>query len=98
MKLQRATGPARAVLVGGVVACLAALAVAAPASADPGAGTDKASRAASSAVQSAPDARTCTQRPSAGKSTNDEYLSCLGVSARLDRVPSVGESATLTAT
>ena len=40
----------------------------------------------------------CTLRPSAAKSHLDEFLSCLAVSAKLDRVPAVGETANLTAT
>jgi hypothetical protein len=37
----------------------------------------------------------CAERPSAGKSHDDEWLSCIGVGATLDRAPSVGETATL---
>src|SRR5262249_15945298 len=40
----------------------------------------------------------CTEHPSAGKSAHDEWLSCVGVQAQLDRVPSVGETATLRVT
>ncbi|TYB98923.1 hypothetical protein FXF53_16515 [Micromonospora sp. WP24] len=40
----------------------------------------------------------CGLRPSAGKSAKDEQLSCLGVEAKLDRTPAVGEQATLRVT
>lgn len=70
---------------------LAVLGLAAgPAGADPG----TAGKGAAPGYR-APTGPTCTERPSASKSANDEWLSCLGVSASLDRPLSVGETATL---
>jgi hypothetical protein len=61
------------------------------------AGNDPKGQPAVSTPRLAPTS-SCTLRPSAGKSRSDEYLSCLAVSATLDRVPAVGATATLTAT
>ncbi|RKF24201.1 hypothetical protein [Micromonospora globbae] len=92
----KATRPARtalAVLVPGVMVAVAS--VAAPAhAADPGEGA----KARTTPAYQPATGDTCGLRPSAGKSTKDEMLSCLGVEAKLDRTPAVGETATLKVT
>jgi hypothetical protein len=85
-----------AAVAAGTLAVLGVGAV--PAAADPGGnGKDPAGSPAGSKYQ-APKGPSCTVRPSAGKSANDEWLSCVGVESHLDRVPSVGETATLRVT
>ena len=44
----------------------------------------------------APPASKCSLRPSGHASTHNEWLSCLSVTASLDRLPAVGQTATLT--
>jgi hypothetical protein len=66
-----------------------------PAAADPGS-TDK-GKVDAPAYQPA-TGPACSLRASASKSGQDEWLSCLGVEATLDRAPSVGETATLRVT
>jgi len=82
----RRAATALAVLLSGVLAALPA-----GAWADPGKGpADPAHQPATG--------RHCSLRSSAGHSTHDEWLSCLGVQANLDRLPAVGETATLSVT
>ncbi|MFC3502761.1 hypothetical protein ACFOOK_17510 [Micromonospora krabiensis] len=91
----KATGPTRsaiAVLVGLVVALAGG---ATPAYAvDPG----EAAKARTTPAYQLARGETCGLRPSAGKSPKDEAVSCVGVEAKLDRTPAVGETATLRVT
>lgn len=96
MRSRRTGAPTRSVLATLVVASLAVFGAGVnQAAADPGSGD----KPATAKAQAAPPAtgRSCTERSSASKSRSDEYLSCIGVTATLDRAPSVGETATLTA-
>ncbi|OKI56037.1 hypothetical protein [Micromonospora sp. CB01531] len=92
----KATRPARAALAVIVSGAMVALASGGgPAyAADP---NDAAKARATPAYQLA-RGETCGLRPSASKSLKDETLSCLGVDAKLDRTPAVGETAILRVT
>jgi hypothetical protein len=96
MSRTRTRGRRGRIVAAAVTGLLAVAALAAPAIADPGAPVKPTPGQSSGAA--APAERVCAERASASKSANDEFLSCLGVAAKLDRVPSVGETATLTVT
>lgn len=84
----------RAVLAVFLSCGLAVLATGTAATADPAA-DDKGRQTPAYQPATGPD---CTLKASAAKSAHDEWYSCLGVAARLDRLPAVGETATLSVT
>ncbi len=81
------------VALGTLLTVLVVASTGVPAAADPGGG----GKSSPSTVERVPTGRACTEH-SGNKQGRDEYASCVGVTARLDRAPSLGQTATLTAT